>query len=80
MTTETLKDKLHTLINQVQDESVLFAYSTLLEKEIERENNNSDFWNDLPVDIKTNLESSLQDSNNNISGKNALNYLSQLKK
>lgn len=73
MLTETLKDKLHTLINQVQDESVLIAYSTLLEKEIERENNNIDFWNDLPNNIKDDLELSLQDSKNNAKGKNALN-------
>ncbi|MFN8282569.1 MAG: hypothetical protein U0U67_05105 [Chitinophagales bacterium] len=80
MLTETLKDKLHTLINQVQDESVLIAYSTLLEKEIERENNNIDFWNDLPNNIKDDLELSLQDSKNNAKGKNAFEYLSQLKK
>ena len=80
MIAETLKDKLHTLINQVQDESVLVAYSTLLEKEIERENNNTDFWNDLPNNIKDDLELSLQDSINNVKGKNAIEYLSQLKK
>lgn len=80
MTANTLKDKLHILIDQVQDETVLEAYSTLLEKELERENNSANTWNDLPDEIKLNLQESLEDSNNNISGRNAINYLSQLKK
>ncbi|MCY7356073.1 MAG: hypothetical protein LH609_01120 [Rudanella sp.] len=60
MNTTQLKTTLHSLIDHIEDDSILQAYVVLLSREAKPE---ADFWDTLDVPTKAAIEEGVQDLN-----------------
>ncbi|QQR97603.1 MAG: hypothetical protein IPK18_12245 [Sphingobacteriales bacterium] len=57
-----LKDKLHLLIDKIEDEEVLQNYEAFLKNEL---NPNENWYNDMPESVKKRLQKSIQQAKEN---------------
>ncbi len=62
MTTIQLKDELHQIIDSIDDVGILKAIRVLLQKQTK--NTESDFWDDLPENVKESILRGLQQIEN----------------
>ena len=71
MTTIQLKSDLHRLIDSIEDTVILKAIQQILKKQLKSK---SDFWNELPENIKLSIERGLSqaDKNELLSNENIL--------
>ena len=64
MNTAELKSDLYKLIERTEDTGILKALKTILKKQIIVNKKDIDFWNELPADLKFEIEEGLNEIEN----------------